>query len=301
MKLKYSIFHVQGGIGKHIAATAVAKCIKNNYPDRKLIVVSVYTDIFINLSYVDRVYQLGNTNYFYQNYIQDKDSLIFHHEPYFTTDHIHKKLPLIETWCKLYNLKFSQEKPELKFNNLQKNISKEVWCKNKKPVMVIHTNGGMLTTDAKPYSWTRDMPEDLAQKIVDHYKDEYYIYQVTKLNSPKLKNATHIFATQENSLSLIEFFSLLIHSKKRILIDSCMQHAAAALRLPSTVLWNGTSPKVFGYEMHDNICTQVPYDFKLPGSYLFDFDFNGNELEYPFGEQEQLFNFDQIIQSVDNQ
>lgn len=300
-KSKYSIFHVQGGIGKHIAATAVAKCIKNNHPDRELIVVCAYPDIFLNLSYVKRVYQLGNTNYFYQNYVQDKDSLIFYHEPYYTTDHIHKKLPLIENWCKLYNLKFNNEKPILKFNKLQRNISKEVWTKGKKPIMVIHTNGGLITTDAKPYSWTRDMPEDLAQRIVNHYKNDYTIYQITKLNSPKLKDTTHIFATPEDSLSLLEFFSIILHSKKRILIDSCLQHAAAALKLPSTVLWNGTSPKVFGYDIHDNICTSIPYEFKLPGSYLFDFDFNGNEIEYPFVEQEEIFNFDQIIQSIDKQ
>ena len=301
MKSKYTIFHIQGGIGKHIAATAVAKCIKNNYPDRKLIVVCVYTEIFINLSFVDRVYQLGNTNYFYQNYVHDKDSLIFHNEPYFTTDHVHKKLRLIENWCKLYNLKFNNEKPELKFNNLQKNISKQYWCKDKKPLMVIHTNGGLMTTDAKPYSWTRDMPTELAQKIVDFYKDRYYIYQITKINSYKLKDAHPIFATPESSLSLIELFSILIHSKKRILIDSCMQHASAALRLKSTVLWNGTSPKVFGYDIHHNICTKIPPEFKLPGSYLFDFDFNGNEVEYPFGEQEELFDFDEVIQSIENQ
>lgn len=301
MKSKYCIFHVQGGIGKHIASTAVAKCIKNNYPDRKLIVVCVYTDIFINLSYVDRVYPLGNTNYFYQNYIQDKDSLIFYHEPYFTTDHIYKRLPLIENWCKLYNLKFNNEKPDIKFNNLQKNISKEVWCKNKKPVMVIHTNGGVMATDAKPYSWTRDMPEDLAQRLVDHYSKDYHIYQVTKMNSVKLDGADHIFATPESSLSLIELFSVLLHSKKRILIDSCMQHAAAAMRLPSTVLWNGTSPKVFGYDIHTNICTNIPYEFKLPGSYLFDFDFNGVEVEYPFIDQEEIYDIDKIIASVDGQ
>ncbi|NBP58132.1 hypothetical protein EBU71_16670 [bacterium] len=79
---KYSIFHLQGGIGKHVAATAVAKAIKNNFPDRKLIVVCAYPDIFINLSFVDRVFLLGGTQYFYQEYIQDKDSIIFHHEPY---------------------------------------------------------------------------------------------------------------------------------------------------------------------------------------------------------------------------
>jgi len=301
MKSKYCIFHVQGGIGKHVAATAVAKAIKNNYPDRKLIVVCVYIDIFINLTFVDRVYPLGGTQYFYQNYIKDKDSLIFHHEPYFTTDHIHKKMPLIQNWCKMYGLKYTNEKPEIKYNKLQKNLAKQHWCKNKKPVMVIHTNGGLMTTDAKSHMWARDMPEDVAQRIVDHYKDQYHIYQVTKMNSIKLDGAEHIFATPEKSLTLIELFSVLLYSKKRVLIDSCMQHAAAALRLKSTVLWNGTSPSVFGYDMHDNICTEIPYDFKLPGSYLFDFDFNGNEVEYPFGEQEELYDFNKIIESIDKQ
>ena len=35
---KYSIFTIQGGLGKHIAATAVAQAIKNNHNDRELIV-----------------------------------------------------------------------------------------------------------------------------------------------------------------------------------------------------------------------------------------------------------------------
>ena len=80
-----------------------------------------------------------------------------------------------------------------------------------------------------------------------------------------------------------------------------MQHAAAALRKPSTVLWNGTSPKIFGYEMHDNICTQIPYEFKLPGSSLFDFDFNGVEQEYPFDDDQEIFDFDKVIESIDKQ
>jgi hypothetical protein len=291
---------VQGGIGKHVAATAVAQCIKNNHPGRKLIVVCAYPDIFINLNFVDRVFTLGNTQYFYQNYVQGKDSILFHHEPYFTTNHIHKLKKLIPNWCEMYGLKYNGEMPIVKYNKLQHDLSKKYWQKDK-PIMIIHTNGGMMTTDAKPYAWTRDMPDKLAQDLVDHYHKDYHIFQVTKLNSVKLKNADHIFATQEKSLSIMELFSLLLHSRKRILIDSCLQHAAAALKKPSTVLWNGTSPKVFGYDMHDNICTDVPYDFKLPGSYLFDFDFNGNELEYPFTDDVQLFDINKIIESVNKQ
>jgi hypothetical protein len=298
--MKYSIFNVQGGIGKHIAATAVARAIKANHPERKLIVVSAYPDIFINLDFVHRSYQLGNTSYFYQHYVQDKDSILFHHEPYYTTNHIHKRKRLIENWCEMYGLKYNGENPIIKFNKLQYDVSKNFWSRSK-PIMVIHTNGGVMTTDAKPYSWTRDMPEDLAQELVEHYKKDYHIYQVTKLNSPKLRGANPIFATQEQSLSLMEFFSILLHSKKRILIDSCLQHAAAALNLKSTVLWNGTSPKVFGYSIHDNICTEIPYDFKLPNSYLFDFDFNGNEVEFPFTNDTDLFDVNKIIESVDKQ
>lgn len=298
--MKYSIFHVQGGIGKHITSTAVAKAIKANHPDRKLIVVCVYAELFINLPYVDRVYELGKTQYFYQEYIQDKDSILFHQEPYFTTSHIHKRKKLVETWCDMYNITYSGEKPDLLFNKLQTDISRGFW-KREKPVMVIHTNGGLMTANAKPYSWTRDMPFDLAQELVDYYKSDYSIIQLTKLNSPKLEGAEHIFATPEKSLTLMEYFSVLLHAEKRILIDSSVQHAAMALNKKSTVLWNGTSPKVFGYDLHDNICASVPYDFKLPGSYLFDFDFDGNEIEYPYDNDTKLFDFDQIVKSVSNQ
>ena len=226
--------------------------------------------------------------------------MIFHHEPYYTTNHIHKKKRLIDNWCDMYGLTYNGEMPEIKFNKLQYDVSKQFWSRSK-PIMIIHTNGGVMSNDAKPYAWTRDMPTNVAQELVDHYKDDYHIYQITKVNSPKLEGVEHVFATQQKSLSLIEFFSLLLHSKKRILIDSSVQHAAAALKLKSTVLWNGTSPKVFGYDLHDNITTEIPYDFKLPGSYLFDFDFNGNEIEYPFTEDVKLFDINKIIESVDKQ
>lgn len=298
--MKYSIFHIQGGLGKHVAATAVAQAIKKNHPDRQLIIVCAYPDVFLNLDFVDRVYMIGGTQYFYQEYVHEKDSIIFHNEPYYTTNHVHKKKRLIENWCDMYGLKYDGELPKVKFNTLQFNLSKSFWTK-KKPIMVIHTNGGLMSLDAKPYAWTRDMPFDIAQQLVDHYKKDYHIYQVTKINSKKLEGADHIFAANNQVLSTLEFFSLMLHTKKRILIDSSLQHVAAAMKLKSTVLWNGTSPKVFGYDIHDNICTDVPYDFKLPGSYLFDFDFNGNELEYPFSEDVKLFDINKIIESVDKQ
>ena len=296
MAKKYSLFHVQGGFGKHIAATAVAKCIKNNHPSRELILTAVYTEIYQNLPFVDRVYQLGNTSYYYQTYVEDMDSLIFANEPYFTTDHVNKKLPLVQTWSKMYGLKYKGEMPQITFNHLQKKIAKDFWTSraNGKPIMVIQTNGGLLN-EQRPYLWARDMPIGLAQKLVDHYEKDYHIFQITKPAGEVLDGVEVI----KDPMSNMELVSILLQSEKRIFIDSCMQHAAAALKMPSVVLWNGTSPKVFGWDMHTNIQARKPAKFKLPNSVFFDFDFIGVEAEYPYvDEDEEIFDFDKIIEAV---
>jgi len=291
-KTKYSIFHLEGGLGKHVAATAVAKAIKNNHPDRKLVVVCAYPEIFLNLNFVDRVYRIGNAPYFYQDYIEGKDSLIFKHEPYFSTDHILKKSSLIESWCKVYNLEYRGELPELVFNLRQKQYGVNKWSRER-PIMVIQTNGGPLTDQPYPYSWTRDIPYLTAQDLVYHFSNDYHIIQIARNEANRLQGVEFI----NEPMSNMELFSLLLMSQKEILIDSALQHASAALGKKSTVLWVATSPKVFGYEMHNNIQANLPQDVKLPDSYLFDYNFNGTIHECPLLD-DNIFDINEIIASV---
>ena len=289
---KYSIFHIEGGLGKHVLATAVAQCIKNNHPDRELIIVCGYPEIFINLNFVSRVYRIGLTPYFYDDYIKDKDSLIFKHEPYFTSDHINKKLHLLLNWCKLYDLKYNNEQPQLVYNVRQQQIAHGKWFRDK-PVMVLQTNGGPLQEQPFNYSWTRDIPFDVAQNIVNHFSTKYHIIQICRDQSNVLQNVEAHFGPMPN----MELFSLLAYAQKRILIDSCLQHAAAAMNLPSTVLWIGTSPIVFGYNLHTNIVAELPSTVKLPDSYLFDYSFNGVTHECPMFDT-NIFNINEIVQSI---
>lgn len=92
---RYVVFYIESSLGKHIVAIAVTKYIKNNYENRELIVVCVYPKVSLNLSYVSRVCKIGFTSYFYQDFILNKDTLLFKHEPYFTTFHTHKQQSLI--------------------------------------------------------------------------------------------------------------------------------------------------------------------------------------------------------------
>ena len=290
---KFTIFHIEGGLGKHVAATAVAECIKNNYPDRKLIVVCAYVEVFLNLKFIDRVYRIGMTPYFYNDYIDGKDSLIFKHEPYFTTEHIHKKMPLIENWCKLYNLNYNGEMPSLIFNSKQKQLGINKWNRDM-PIMVIQTNGGPLVNQPYINSWTRDIPVYLSEILVNHYRNDYHIIQICRAGSVAMQGVEVV----SDSMPNMELFSLLLVSQKRVLIDSCLQHASAALGLSSVVLWVGTSPKVFGYNIHKNIVADLPKDIvKLPDSYLFDYSFEGLLHEYPSLESE-IFDPNLIIQKI---
>jgi len=293
MEKKYSIFHIEGGLGKHVAATAVAQCIKSNHSERELVVVCAYPELFLGLDFVDKVYRIGNTPYFYETYIKDVDSLIFKHEPYFTTEHIHKKLPLIENWCKLYQLEYNGETPILRFNRKQKQIGLNKW-ERERPIMVIQTNGGPLQEQPYNHSWTRDMPQELAQSLVNHYQNDYHIIQICRNENQILQGVEAHWGTMSN----MELFSLLLVSEKQILIDSCLQHASAALGKSSTVLWVGTSPTTFGYELHSNIIAKLPQGYKLPDSYLFDYNFTGTAHECPIMEGDILFDINEIISSL---
>ncbi len=108
--------------------------------------------------------------------------------------------------------------------------------------------------------------------------------------------------TCEHQISSMELFGLLIASDKRILIDSCLLHAAAALNLPSTVFWIGTSPENFGYSLHNNIVAKKPSGTtKLIDAYLFDYSFEGISHECPYMDANEMFDINDIFKSIDKQ
>jgi len=291
---KYSVFHLEGGLGKHVAATAVARCIKNNHPDRKLIVVCAYPELYLNLDFVYQVYRIGATPHFYSNFILDKDTLIFKGEPYFTTDHIHKRKSLINSWCNMHNLTYNGELPELGFNFRQIQRGVQLW-RREKPILLIHTNGGAISDQPFSYAWTRDMLPHVAEEVAREFIQTHHVIQVCRNqdNFIPIEGVEHV----SQQLSNMELFSLVAASQKRLLIDSCLQHAAAALGMPSTVLWVGTSPKLFGYNMHTNIIADDPQLHNLPDSYLFDYNFVGAIHECPYLTND-IFRIEEIINSL---
>ena len=126
-----------------------------------------------------------------------------------------------------------------------------------------------------------------------------FIMQIARPASPDIPD---VFIRKEQ-LSNTELVGLLELTDKRLLIDSSLQHGAAAFKLPSTVLWNATSSVIFGHKIHDNIQAKEKPQKSLPNSYLFDYQFDANENEYPYEDEDMsdLYNVDHIIASLEAQ
>ena len=287
------VFQINGGIGKCVIATAVCEAIKKEYPKSKLIVISGYPDVFLNNPNVDRACVFGGVSYFYEEYIEDKEFKIFAHDPYLQTEHVEQKEHLIKTWCEMFNIPYNGESPRIYLTDREIKFFGNKFSSDK-PLFLLQTNGGAPSDMA--YSWSRDMPISVANDIVNEFKDVYNIIHIRREDQIPLENTIPI---TDSFRALAVLISL---SRKRLFIDSFCQHTAAALELPSTVCWITNKPKVFGYEIHDNIISNIfTVKPELRNAYLSKFNIGGDLLEFPYNDESEIFDANAIISSVKRQ
>jgi hypothetical protein len=287
------VFQISGGIGKCVMATAVCEAIKKQYPDSRLITVSGYADVFLNNPFVDRAFSFGGFSYFYEEYIKDKDFKIFAHDPYFQTEHIKQNEHLIKTWCEMFGIKYNGELPKIHLTEREVSFFKQKYASDK-PLLITQPNGG--GDSALKYSWARDIPYQNVVDVIEEFKEDYNILHIRREDQLGYENT---YPVTDSFRSLVVGISL---STKRLFIDSFAQHVAAGLDLASTVCWIANKPEVFGYKVHDNI-THNPFTKKpeLRNSYLGEFNIGGELIEFPFNSENEVFNSQDIINSIKKQ
>lgn len=285
------IFQINGGLGKSIISTAVCENIKKQYPDDKLIVLTAYPEVFINNPNVDRCIQMGSANYFYPDFIKDQDVKLMLQEPYLETNHVKGTEHLIETWCNINGVVCETTTPSIFLTQREIDFHSRKY-QSDKPLMILQTNGGAAEQEQK-YSWARDLPVHIVENVIKTFKNDYQILHVRREDQIGYADTTPI---HDNFRSICVG---LMMSQKRLLIDSFVQHAAAALNLTSTVCWIVNTPTVFGYDIHHNIQSNPvtrPYDFRH--SYIQPYNIIGDPLEFPYNNEKEIFNLEDIIQSL---
>ena len=291
---KYIIFESAGGHGKQICATAVIRAIKKVYPDRKLIWISPWDGPAFYNPDIFRFFLFNQIpQYFKDDYLKD-DTIIMKHDPYNETNHILRKEHLTETWCKMFNIPYDGYKPKIYLNPREIEIARDKIKPDNRPIMLLQTHGGSPTGQYSKKSWYRDMPIEIAQKLVNYFNKSYRILHI---KSPEQLNLQGV---EPLTLPYRELYACFPLSTKRLFIDSFAQHVAAALDLQSTVVWIGNSPKVFGYPENINVLPNANIINNFDKfTYLQD-DISGQIQAFPY-DTVNVFDINKIIEAVNNQ
>lgn len=285
------IFDISGGLGKNILATAVLKAIRAAHPKANIIVLTAYPDVFINNKTINKVLIHGSVTGLYKDYIMGKDAKVFITDPYTSSDYLTESKHLIEIWCKLCEVEYNGEMPEIFLSKTEMEYFIPFY-KLDKPIMVIQPNGGPANQPLK-YSWTRDIPTPVIQDVINHYKDKYAIIHIKREDQPMYENT---IAAQDGFRSIAV---LLLLSERRLLIDSFAMHMATALDLQSVVCWIGTNPDVFGYDINFNIKANTPdKELDLDHQYLQKLPLFEDISKCPYNELKNVFTSELLIESL---
>ena len=146
------------------------------------------------------------------------------------------------------------------------------------------------------YSWARDIPFKVANEIVQTYKSEYNVVHIRREDQVNFEGT---FPVTDSFRAICVLISM---STKRLFMDSFAQHVAAGMNLPSTVLWVANKPEVFGYNIHTNInANPFTANPELRNAYLGKFNIGGDLIEFPYLSEDDIFNVNDVITSINNQ
>jgi hypothetical protein len=287
---KNLILQIDGGIGKCVMATALCSAIKKQYPQEPLIVISGYPEVFLNNPNITKSLQFGNITYLHSDFIEGKDIKLMLHNPYLESDYVAEKKHLIEIWCNMFGIKYNGELPEMFLNQRELDFYQKKY-QSDKPILLMQTNGG--GDKNLKYSFARDLPSSVVIKVIEHFSNTHNIVHIRREDQLGYQGTTPIHA------GFREILALTLLSDKRLLIDSFLQHSCVALNLKSTVCWITNNPKVLGYEFHNNVLanpfTRTP---ELRHSTFSKFNIGGDPLEFPYNNEDEIFDVDKIIASL---
>jgi hypothetical protein len=191
----------------------------------------------------------------------------------------------------MFNVKYNNEQPRLYLTQREIDFYSQQFA-SEKPLFVIQTNGGAQEQNIK-YSWSRDIPVSTAQKVVDSLVDRYNVIHIKREDQLQLQNTTPASGDFRALVVLIKL------SQGRLFMDSFAQHVAKALDLDSIVLWVANTPKQFGYSNNKNIIankeTATP---ELKNSVFSKFNIVGDLLEFPYNNETEIFNDEEVIDAV---
>ncbi len=122
-KSEYIVLQSHNTPAVDLAGTAVAAAIHKAHPNKKLIVTTNFPEIWLHNPNVWRVYRLGQTPYFFEDFVEGRETQMFIHDPTKSSDYVNSKKHLIEVWCDICKVPYNSELPSLHFTQRESEVA----------------------------------------------------------------------------------------------------------------------------------------------------------------------------------
>lgn len=305
------LFRTDGGLGKQLMATVVAKQIKDKFPSLPLHVQTSFPSAFGNLKFVDRIYGGLPSPDFYELH---RDFDIMHTEAYTDFQYRMGNQHLVDVWCRKLNLDLPQSKiPIIKLRQSEINTA-DAFFQNlridpKIPVVAFQYVGGTPYTeqnsalDPTRVKQTRDLPFDTAVRLVKLLSEKgIMVLQIGLQTEKAIPGAIQLPHNLNNGKFLNPRYLMAILNKCQggLFIDSSAMHIFAGLgKQNAVVLWGGTRPTNLGYSVNCNMSGKCEFiGCNRPETYLLDVSGDGMLWECPYEKRCMDFKAEEVVEAV---
>ena len=264
MSKEYAVVFMEGGLGKIVAATAAIRCLKKAYPDKKIVTVSGYPEVFDRNPHVYRTFRFNENKYLFEEYV--KQGTIFERDPYHLDSYRFDEVSLVQAYCDAWGVEFDGSiVPELYLDAALDTITakqmSDLRQQAKLPVLVVQYMGRSFKDQQSNVflpSGRENIP--LYEKVMQELCEKFVLVLMKLPDEPGVTVPKNV-VTQKDPVHFVRWFGYIKNADGFLGVDSCGHHIAAAFRKPAVVCWGRTSHKNLGYRFHTNIlgeCEERP-------------------------------------------
>jgi len=240
---------IQGGLGKVLCASAALRGLRKKYPDKKIIVLSGWSDIFMANPNVDRAYSFNENKYLYEDFV--KDGMLLTQDPYNLDSYRLDKVHLAQAFCEAFNVEYDgNPKPDVyipeSFVNKALLDFKDLRKKNL-PIIVIQPLGASkIDKELNKIIPTGRENVALFHKLIKEKQDKVLFIVMKTPQQPNIGEGDNVLILK-TGVHFLQWAAYISLADAFIGVDSSGHHMAAAFNKPSIVMYGRTDPKNLSY------------------------------------------------------
>jgi ADP-heptose:LPS heptosyltransferase len=229
------------GLGDALFVTTVCHEIKKRHPATRVVVDTHWPQLFYNNRCVDAVFPAGNK-------VRPEAVEIEYEEPWPP-----ERKHVLRLICERLGLQDAELRTYYYPSGEERKRARQIRPPSSRPLVVVHPFSGFFAARSKQWDFGH------WRRFLDLLPPEVETVRYGGVEEPATPTERHLHREMVG-MDLRLFAAVLETADAFVGVESGMAHLAAALGVPSVVLFTGyVPPDVFGYPQNVNLVPKLPY------------------------------------------